>query len=177
MKILNVFGTGEKIKELSKRKIHKLLNSNVPSIGINRFPTHFRNVDYWCFCDSCMKDTLIDENEYRGQKIITNRHIANAYFTDKNKYDVECKFEPNEIQNSIGNSAFYCLWWAVQNNFDIVNLYGILDGEYRQDAQFVYMKHFYEAEESKFSLEKWNKFKKIVDSNYDNKIKINIPLR
>jgi hypothetical protein len=169
---INIFGSSEKLEEMGAAKIARLLSSKTPSIGINHFPNHYPNVDCWLFVDGQM----VERMDYKGQKIITCEFVYNNYLEKKPKYNVIDRFEPNNIQGSIGNSAFYAIWWAVKEGYTNINLYGILDGEYKQlaNGNTAYKNIF--SGEHIFQDKKYQKFKEVVETGYYGKAKICRPL-
>jgi hypothetical protein len=176
MKRINIFGSSEKLNELGEAAINRLLNLKTPSLGLNHFPLHYPNVDYWLFSDQSMVEKIQEQNAYKDQKIITNQHIYKNMLTNKG-WEVEEIFEPNDIQGSIGNSGWYACWWAIQKGFTHLYLYGILDGNYSELASgdTAYIDIFTE-EKRFFQDKKYQKFKADVENNFGGVIKICRPL-
>ena len=177
--MINIFGTSEKINELGEAEINRLLNSDIPSIGINRFCEYYSKVDHICFVDTDMAERLT-LGKYGGQGIITCEHAYKHFFKNKPEFKITTIFEPNNMQLSVGNSAFYALWWAVSQGYKEANLYGILDGNYDINPALVQWKHFYEVDDQPsvdFDYRKWQKFTQLMESGINGQIKVNFKLR
>jgi hypothetical protein len=158
--ILNVFGSSERILELERVEINSLLDSDI-SIGVNHFPIHYPNVDYWALNDWKTFKYIRNNNYYNNQKIITNDRVLEHYRNDK-YWNI---FKGLYIGGIIKNSAFLALDWAVHNNYD-VRLYGIMDGKYEKMANgttrylniFTKSYHF-------FDVKQYEKFEDYIKKN------------
>lgn len=173
MNRINIFGSSERLEELGDKGIKRILALKSPSIGINMFINRYPEVDYFCFTDSC----TLDKVNYQGQKIITNRFINNMYLKKDPKYNIECIFEPNHIPESIANSAFFAIWYAVKQGYKNIHLYGILDGDYIKLANGEYSyKHMYEKGTYTFQHKRYSQLLNIVETGYFGKANIVRPL-
>ena len=173
MKRINIFGTGEKINLLGEARINRLLAR--PSIGINEFPVHYPNVDYWLFTDSAFAEKIIYTDIYKGQKIITCDHVYKNFFKNKD-YNIGGIFEPNAYTAKTGNSGYYAIEWAIQQGYTKASLYGVMDSiNYEKSGFEIIANHFYGAP-SKIPAYKWQNFQNHINTNFNGRMSISRPL-
>lgn len=177
MRKIIIFGSSEKTFELGRRKLSQLLNSYT-TIGLNDFG--LRNpVDYILLSDTSMGDKIIESGLYKGQKILTNRHCYKHKFKNKPQFNVAETFEPNGIEGSIANSAFYAIWWAVKEGYTHIDLYGVLDADnYIQVANGnVYGYNSITGNKTCFDDNQYYVLKTLIENNWNGKVKICRPLK
>jgi hypothetical protein len=175
MNTINIFGSSEKLLELGDVTISQLLKSN-KSIGINNFGIKYQT-DYILFSDTPMAD-LVKKN-YNGQIILTNYHCYKYFFKNNPEYIVGGYWEPNSIEGSVSNSAFFALWWAVNNGYTNINLYGILDSdEYITRANGdVRCLNIYSGKETIFQNNQYLVLKELIENGFNGRANIQRPLR
>lgn len=177
LKRINIFGSSEKLLELGDEGIKKLLSPKTPSIGINHFPIHYPDVDYWIFSDGSTIEKIEQNNAYKGQKILTNEHIYKNYFKNKKNWEIADTFEPNGIAGHIANSGWFALWWAVKQGYKSAYLYGVMDGDnYKQMANGNTEYNNIFDKKHIFQNKGYEKFKKVIETGFNGRIKIYQPL-
>jgi hypothetical protein len=176
MKEINIFGTSEKIMNSEEPFVEGLLNSNVPSLGINTFVEKYPNVTYWLFYDPIVME-FVKEN-YRKQKLITHNDVYNKYFIGDTKYTFETIFHVLDVGECRGNSGLCALWWAVNNGFDKINLYGVLDSDlgYEKLANGNYK--YYNAFTNEYHQDrKIGLLKELIENGFNGRAEICQPLK
>ena len=164
MSRINIFGCSEVLLGKGPH-IQEILSLNSPSIGVNHFPIHYSDVDYWIFNDVNMVEKIKTAEAYKGQQIITNRYIA-FYYLNKLNWDIACIFEPNDISNCLLNSGWLAVYWAIINNYTDIYLYGILDGNYNDSkSNDINYKNLFESNHI-FKYKKYLKFKDDIENNF-----------
>ena len=177
IKRINIFGSSDKIKVLGAERINRLLSLNIPSIGINHFVNHYPDVDYFIFLDS----KTLDGVNYQGQKILTNNHIYKNCLKNNEKYNVAGTFEPNGIYKCVMNSGWFACWWAIQQGYTHIYLYGVMDGDnykHCSNGKSIYNNVFTKNKEQHcFNNKEFFKFEKDIETGYNKGIKIFRPLK
>lgn len=175
MKQINIFGSSEKLLELEDVKILQILKS-CESIGINNFGLKYPT-DYILFSDTPIAEIVA--NNGTEQKILTNYFNYRWYFKDKPEFKVAGHWEPNSIEGSISNSAFYALWWAVKTGYTHINLYGIMDSDHypiRANGSCRVQNIYSKNGETLFALNEVGTLKRLIENGFNNKVIINRPL-
>ena len=76
-----IFGCGTSI-EKAKKHLPFLLNGSYSTIGLNLFPVHYKNCEYWMVNDPGIITNAVKKN-YSGEKLIINEKIAEEITKDK----------------------------------------------------------------------------------------------
>jgi hypothetical protein len=179
VKTLNVFGTSQKFEELSAKEKSQLFK-RTNTLGINLSGIKYP-VKYLLFSDCGIAQQVVENKYYLGKKILTNQHCFEGYFKNIKDAQTELIFEPNNIQDSVGNSAFFAIWYAVQFGYDKVNLFGVLDDDETNYEELANgMTRYYNAL-ADIQHTMWTKdhnyMKWIIETGYGDKIKICQPLK
>lgn len=154
-----IFGCSDGIKKIDN--IQELLKNNI-SIGLNRF-CEFHKTDFWLWLD----------NPNMGDKVYRHNGI---------KYVPYLIFESNldPFFDLCGSHtvASFAVDFAYKMGFKEVDLYGVLDGEYKfLDNNRVQYKHFYDENIFEFHKDNLGAWWNVITGQklFENKIRVNIP--
>ncbi|OGI01487.1 MAG: hypothetical protein A2Y25_02045 [Candidatus Melainabacteria bacterium GWF2_37_15] len=158
---VHIYGCSDSIRGLKKPES--------PSIGLNRFPVYYPDVDYWMFVDLDCFNGYVKDN-YKDQKIVTQKY--NFYFYMKySGIKPHHIFEPNKDLIGSQTVATFALDYAIQLGYKKAILHGIMDSEYKETDNMVEWKHFYDDKVLHIEKDRFDEMQRKIDS-YKDRIEI-----
>lgn len=158
---VHIYGCSDSIRGLKKVES--------PSIGLNRFPVYYPDVNYWMFVDLGDFNGYVKDN-YRDQKIVTQKYNFHFYMKHSGIKPHHI-FEPNVDLFGSHTIATFALDYAINLGFKTAVLHGIMDSDYKETDEKVEWKHFYDNKVLYIEKDRFNEMQRKINS-YKDRIEI-----